>query len=81
MTLPIESAAETRPVLISRWDGTTKIIACRAIGANKKATSERKTTLVNTSRDTARSSLGSVADVRVGVFGIKKERATLTGVK
>ena len=70
-----------RPVLISRTNGTTKITACRTIGASKKATSERKITLVNTSRDTARSSLGSVVDVRVGAFGIKKERATLTGVK
>ena len=79
--LPTESAAEIIPVLISRTGETTKIIACMAIGAKRRATSERKTTPVNTRREIARSSLDSVGDVRDGVFGIKKERATLTGMK
>jgi len=69
------------PVLISRTGETTKIIACMEIGAKRRATSERKTTPVNTRREIARSSLGSVGDVRDGAFGIKKERATLTGMK
>lgn len=69
------------PILISRTGGVTKIIACMAIGANRRTTSERKTTLVNTSREIARSSLGCVGDARAGVFGIKKERATLTDTK
>lgn len=79
--LPIESAAEMVPVLISRTGGTTKIIACMAIGASRRATSERKTTPVNTSREIAKSSLGSVGDARAGEPGIRKERATLTGVR
>jgi hypothetical protein len=79
--LPIESAAEIMPVLINRTGEATKIIACTAIGANRRATSERKTTPVNTRREIARSSLGSVGDVRDGAFGINKERAMLTGVK
>jgi len=69
------------PVLISRMGGATKIIACKAIGANRRATSERKTTLVNTSKEIARSSLDCVGVARAGAFGIKKERATLTDVK
>ena len=70
-----------RPALINGTNGTTKTIPHRAIGTNKKPTSERKTTPVNTSRDTARRSLDPVGDARAGVFGIKKERATLTSAR
>lgn len=52
-----------------------------ATGANRSATSERKTILVNTSREIAASSLGCVGDARAGAFGIKKEMAMLTNVR
>jgi hypothetical protein len=74
---PIESTAEKMPVLITRKGGTTKSIAWMAIGADRRATSERKTTPVNTSREIAASSLGCVGDARAGALGIKKERARL----
>jgi len=52
-----------------------------AIGTNSSATSERKTTPVNTSREIAASSLDRVGDARAEELGIRKEVATLTGHK
>lgn len=74
----METAAEIMPVLITRKGATEERIAWKTTGANRNATSERKTMLVNTSRDTAARSLECVGDARAGAFGIKKEMATLT---
>ena len=74
----METAAEMIPVLTTWKSGTEKTIAWRATGANRSATSERKTILVNTSRDIAARSLGRFGDARAGALGIKKEMATLT---
>ena len=70
-SLPMETAAEMMPLLTTR-DGGTKSIAWRATGANRSATSERKTTLVNTSKVIAVRSLGCVGDARAGALGIRK---------
>lgn len=74
----METAAESIPVLITRKGGTTKSIAWRATGANRSATSERKTTAVNTSREIAASSLDCVENPRAVEFGINKETARFT---
>jgi len=52
-----------------------------AIGASRRAISERKTTPVNTSREIATSSLDCVGSVRAGALGIKNERATLASIR
>ena len=69
------------PLLITREGGAENIIAWMATGAKRSTTSERKAILVNTSKEIAASSLGCVGDARAGVFGIKKEIATLTDVR
>jgi hypothetical protein len=71
-SLPTEITAEMTPLLITRKGGTKKSIAWMATGANRRAISERKTILVNTSRDIAASSFGCVGDPRAGALGIRK---------